>query len=78
MSTKPEICILLKLGSCRGCANVSQAQLKFRWTPMSPQQAAREVGKELCPPGLKPATELLVNTEALFTMGARRAENTVF
>lgn len=78
MSVKPETCLLLKLGSCRACDNVQKAQRKFRWTPMSPEQASREVGQLLCPSGLKPSVELLINTEASFTMGARRVENTVF
>lgn len=73
-----EKCLLEKTGFCTGCNVLSIAQAMFRWKQISPEEAVFKVGKEYCPPNLKPDIKKIVNTEANFSMGQRNEENTYF
>jgi hypothetical protein len=75
---KQIICLQLKTGSCAGCDILPIAERKFRWTPMSPEQAAREVSKEYCPNNARMQVQHLVNHDASHSFGMRREENTDF
>lgn len=69
-------CALTQLGSCPPSCNVLSVAIRMiRWRGMTPEDAAKQTGKDLCPSGCKPQIEKGRNKQASWGFGQRREEN---
>lgn len=78
MGNGPEVCLQLKVGSCRGCSVQDLIIERSRWKVISLENAAEKIGNEYCPSNVKPQVHTLQNKSGSSGMGQRREENLIF